>query len=1281
MTCNNAVVFPPADGNPAGTADRNFAIRFPSSEPPGPSGIRPSEPLDGRTGIGDVEHAQAGNGGFLVDVLEYKEAHRYGSKCEFCYVQTKGTVCSKPRTDAWLKCEILFLLHHAYTANQNKSIELAESAFRRAGITRRSKATIAKRWSLIQRGKGTDYKEYWDEYFEKFRYECNPTPIVRRKRNRLAAGLQSPSSVPNGYEFERKRTCETPLDTKASSLPLICNLLTGIVGVENVEENMSVECTEPKELSGTANSSVPGLAEGVYERRHNNVNEPAAGCPQDVPVANNLIDSPTTNDRLEAEFKAQLDRAERSYMRRRLPRLKNLSPDERMWIGTTVERLRLETVSEPVCEQWRLANAGLYAAIRSIAVMRPLDAAREAHKTWLLNMKMTERKLRQQIGWVETTRRTKNEARTERQEIVYRKVAKLRRERFPEMDLDSVSVHLKRKLELLKGRIQVRTAERLRRDTREAAGPYGKTALRGQGFAPNVKDATQYWSGLAQPSGQKCSENSAILSDWKELVECNLSSLPDQMEPLVVQGISRASPWKSPGPDGIFNYYWRQDFIVDWLKQLMLDSLRTGHYPWKLSSGRTVLLYKDGDPTKAENYRPITCLNGCFKMINSVVSEVILKRVENTIALPIEQMALRRKVWACVESQIWDQIKQRKLSDRTQKCKVAWVDFSKAYDSLNHDAIKFVIGVLKLPTGINNYLLDSMQNWSTHLELKSSGKVVRGPSYPIKRGVLQGDSLSPTLFVVVTSIIVRHIKTIESSDIQMYMDDIKLYGKDQETLTRLIKELQTVSNKLGLCMNLKKCAILGDDLPEEINGIEHLKESYKYLGVPQREITQVRATMAALEKKILTEVDTSLGAAELSYRQRISRVNSKIAPLVRFVVQSMLVTPRDVLKVYNRLGGIDVEIRRRLVKYEIRYKKSNVARLYLDRKVGGIGFVNLCRIMVEAVAARAVYCRLAPSFNEFQDFLAEQNTSPITAAQTILDKCGINIELSTSTLGDVKKIVRNHYHELWLTAWKNTGLYKRWENDHVDIKRSSLWINRGNLSANNARIGIGIQDNSIFCRGFVGNKCDTKYCRLCGDGIESVSHIVTGCPTHRTNLYIERHDCVARNVYAYLAIRYGIPVPHYTQRVKTIEKNGDQSVELYWNYKFPCTRALEACRPDIVLIDKVSKRTHIIEVAVSWRGRLQEMVDRKVYKYTVNGEYEADGSSRGWNIVRELNDQYGFPVEVYTLVIGAGGEILPCTVKDVERLTGGAATDNLIERMERSAVLGSCRIIKRHLAL
>ncbi|CAD5208026.1 unnamed protein product [Bursaphelenchus xylophilus] len=107
---NNAVVFPPADGNPAGTSDRNFAISFPSGEPPGPSGIRPSEPLDGRTGIGEVEHAQAGKGGFLVDVLEYKQAHR-------------NDFMSSDR--CMVKCEILFLLHHAYTAYQKKNIELA----------------------------------------------------------------------------------------------------------------------------------------------------------------------------------------------------------------------------------------------------------------------------------------------------------------------------------------------------------------------------------------------------------------------------------------------------------------------------------------------------------------------------------------------------------------------------------------------------------------------------------------------------------------------------------------------------------------------------------------------------------------------------------------------------------------------------------------------------------------------------------------------------------------------------------------------------------------------------------------------------------------------------------------------------------------------------------------------------------------------------------------------------------------------------------------------------
>ncbi|CAD5235786.1 unnamed protein product [Bursaphelenchus xylophilus] len=164
-------------------------------------------------------------------------------------------------------------------------------------------------------------------------------------------------------------------------------------------------------------------------------------------------------------------------------------------------------------------------------------------------------------------------------------------------------------------------------------------------------------------------------------------------------------------------------------------------------------------------------------------TKVIVQRVQDTCALPREQMALKPKVWSCMEAQLRDQALQSEIGN----------DFWTTTRS------RFVIQTTcTAGTGWREYLLKSLDSWRTQLVLSDAGKVVSGKPYPIKRGVLQGDSLSPALFVLTTSPIVAHLqRTCPTGRIQLYMDDIKLYGKTESDLCMLIKETQRGRKQIG----------------------------------------------------------------------------------------------------------------------------------------------------------------------------------------------------------------------------------------------------------------------------------------------------------------------------------------------------------------------------------------------------------------------------------------------------------------------------------------------------
>ena len=73
-----------------------------------------------------------------------------------------------------------------------------------------------------------------------------------------------------------------------------------------------------------------------------------------------------------------------------------------------------------------------------------------------------------------------------------------------------------------------------------------------------------------------------------------------------------------------------------------------------------------------------------------------------------------------------------------------WIDYRKAYDMLPHSWILESLSLTKAARNVRDLLEGSMPDWKT--VLTANGTVMGEGG--IKRGIFQGDSLSPLLFVV-----------------------------------------------------------------------------------------------------------------------------------------------------------------------------------------------------------------------------------------------------------------------------------------------------------------------------------------------------------------------------------------------------------------------------------------------------------------------------------------------------------------------------------------------------
>ena len=141
---------------------------------------------------------------------------------------------------------------------------------------------------------------------------------------------------------------------------------------------------------------------------------------------------------------------------------------------------------------------------------------------------------------------------------------------------------------------------------------------------------------------------------------------------------------------------------------------------------------------------------------------------------------------------------------------MAWIDYKKAYDFVPHSWINECMEMLGIAENVRNLLKKSMEQWK--LSLTSNGEDLGEVN--VRRGIFQGDSLSPLLCVlsmVPLSLILRKVnayyewgKKDYKLNHLLYMDDLKLFAKSEEQIDTLVRTVHVFSTDIGMKFGMKK---------------------------------------------------------------------------------------------------------------------------------------------------------------------------------------------------------------------------------------------------------------------------------------------------------------------------------------------------------------------------------------------------------------------------------------------------------------------------------------------
>jgi hypothetical protein len=220
-------------------------------------------------------------------------------------------------------------------------------------------------------------------------------------------------------------------------------------------------------------------------------------------------------------------------------------------------------------------------------------------------------------------------------------------------------------------------------------------------------------------------------------------------------------------------------------------------------------IYKSNDMNECKNYRGIS-LNSCFsKLFTLSLQRRLSCFLESNQLLSNMQAGFRPGYRTTDHIYTIKTILNKYLHNQKKPVFAAFIDFSKAFDSVWRPGLFYKM--LNAGIGGNFYRIIKDMYCNTRFAIKKGQYI--GPECEMKKGVRQGDSLSPTLF----NIYVNDIDSIFGSpdcdpvtinDIKinhlMYADDLLILSESSSGLQRCLNNLETFCVRWKLDINITK---------------------------------------------------------------------------------------------------------------------------------------------------------------------------------------------------------------------------------------------------------------------------------------------------------------------------------------------------------------------------------------------------------------------------------------------------------------------------------------------
>jgi len=300
--------------------------------------------------------------------------------------------------------------------------------------------------------------------------------------------------------------------------------------------------------------------------------------------------------------------------------------------------------------------------------------------------------------------------------------------------------------------------------------------------------------------------------DWSRLSSLNPEQASLLAAPFTEKEVAAAvysiAPDKAPGPDGISPRLYREhtDLVVPILTRCYNHFVAFGSADPSFASGLVALVPKKVDTISAfDHIRPISLLNAPYKIMSAALA-TRLRAVISDLVHPLQTGYVPgRRIHSNLL--IHDLVHRVSTTHAT-----VLLDFSKAFDSMDHAFIDRTLASMKFPSFFRNAVAQMVSNAWAHVVVNGT---VSETGFLVSSGTRQGDPVSGFLFILGMEVLateLRHSPLISGVHISpdnevkysMYCDDLTLYLANRPSLRSAFALIQDFALVSGMTVNVTK---------------------------------------------------------------------------------------------------------------------------------------------------------------------------------------------------------------------------------------------------------------------------------------------------------------------------------------------------------------------------------------------------------------------------------------------------------------------------------------------